>query len=543
HGATLELINLMQDAWRFAMTIVSSPVSQSTPHIYVSMLPFLPSHSLIRKHYAHRMHSMIGVDGTALGRRKALLARWSLEKSNCATCSRDGTLVAIAPESSKGCVSLIDASSGRVVRDFYHEDVGDIMSLAFSPDSTRLAFGTLHGVIWVLEVGSGQTVLGPLEGHKHSVTSIIFSHGGTHIISGSKDNTVRIWDAHSGMSVFTTLAGQTGGVSSIAISSDDTKIVSGSSDRTICVWDVQSGRLVFDPIAGHTDVVYSVALSPDDKFIVPGSYDRTVRVWDSLTGHILLGPFSHPISVLSVAISPDGASISAGLYNGNIQIWDAKTGKAMSGPLKEKSGLVTMLAYSSDGTRIISYSKFDGTLCLFDARTATVALKSPPGHTENISSIDISPDGKYIVSGSSDMTLCVWDVVDGKLIHGPLTGHTNQVHFVRYSPDGHRVLSCSWDRTLLQWDARTGDSIPVDRQIVDTFPPLNNYGRQRFVSAAYSPDGGSIATISHGASVWDSITGGMIVGPIGGETRGKSAEFSADGMTLFTGWDDGAVQI
>ncbi|CAE6424275.1 unnamed protein product, partial [Rhizoctonia solani] len=70
HGATQELIDLMQDAWRFATTVVSSPVGQSTPHIYVSMLPFLPSHSPIRKHYYQRMHGMIDVEGTARNRKK-----------------------------------------------------------------------------------------------------------------------------------------------------------------------------------------------------------------------------------------------------------------------------------------------------------------------------------------------------------------------------------------------------------------------------------------------------------------------------------------
>ncbi|KDN33357.1 hypothetical protein RSAG8_13552, partial [Rhizoctonia solani AG-8 WAC10335] len=545
HGATPELVDLMQDAGRFAVTVISSPVLQSTPHIYVSMLPFLPSHSPIRKHYAHRMNGMIRVDGTAVDRRKALLARWSLKADNCAACSRDGTLVAIVPRYSEDRLSLIDASSGRSVRNFNHEDVGEIMSLAFSPDGSHVASGTDSGVIWVWEVGSGQIVLGPLKGHEYSTISIIFSHDGTLIISGSEDNTIRIWDAYSGQSVFTPLVGHTDDVMSIAITQNNRTIISGSRDKTIRVWDMQTGCLVLDPITGHTNVVTSVAISPNDKFIVSGSDDRTVRVWDGLTGQILFEPFSHNASIRCVAISPDGAFISAGTRDGTIQIWDP-TGKAMSGPLKEHSGPVSMLAYSSDGTRIISYSSsFLGTLCLFDAQSATVALDAFSGHTGHILSIDISPDGKCLVSGSSDKTLCVWDVVNGKLIHDPLTGHANYVHFVRYSSDGNRILSCSGDGTLHQWDARSGDSIEVNNSIIDKSTPLSQGYRQMFVSAAYSPDGSQIATTSYGGSVciWDSITGEMVVQPIQHKTQGKSVEFSANGMTLFTGWEDGAVQI
>ncbi|KDN33909.1 hypothetical protein RSAG8_13001, partial [Rhizoctonia solani AG-8 WAC10335] len=532
------------DAWRFAMTVVSSPVSQSTPHIYVSMLPFLPSHSPIRKHYAHRMHGMIGVDGTALDRRKALLARWSFGMSNCAACSRDGTLVAIAPSSSDARVSLVDATSGQLVRDLHHDDVGGIEALAFSPDGARVASGTFSGVIWVWEVGSGQIVLGPLEGHLDSIRSIVFSHNGTLIISGSHDDTIRIWGAHSGQPMFSPLVGHTNRVTSIAISSDDTKIISGSWDRTIRVWDMLTSSLVLNPIAGHTDYVNSVAISPNDKFVISGSYDYTVRVWDCLTGQILLGPLSHTSYVSSIAISPDGTFISAGLDNGTIQIWDATTGKAMSQPLKEHSHVIKMLAYSSDGTRIISYSNADSTLCLFDAQSATVALGAFSGHTASILSIDISPDGKHLVSGSIDETLCVWDVVNGKLILGPLTGHTKAVHFVQYSPDGNRILSCSWDRTLLQWDTQTGDSIQVKSPIVHTTTPLLNIRNQIFASATYSPDCSFIASISSRGMdcIWDSITGEMVVGPIQGKTQGQSVMFSANGTTLFTGWKDGAVQ-
>ncbi|KDN33415.1 hypothetical protein RSAG8_13495, partial [Rhizoctonia solani AG-8 WAC10335] len=544
HGATRELVNLMQDAGRFAVTVISSPVSQSTPHIYLSMLPFLPSHSPIRKHYAHRMHGMIRVDGTALDRRKALLARWSL-KGNCAACTRDGTLVAIWSSFSKSCFSLIDASSGHSVRDFNHEDVGEITSLAFSPDGTRVASGTRSGIIWVWDVGSGQTVLGPLEGHESSVGSIIFSHGSTLILSGSWDNTIHIWDAYSGQLVFTPLVGHTNGVMSIAITRDNRTIISGSQDKTIRVWDMQTGRLVLDPITGHTDVIASVAISPNGKFIVSGSYGCTVRVWDVLTGQILFEPFSHNASVYSVAISPDGSFISAGSRDGTIQIWDP-TGKAMSGPLKEHSEPVLMLAYSSDGTCIISYSSdIPGTLCLFDAQSATVMLDAFSGHTGPILSIDISPDGKHLVSGSWDKTLCVWDVVNRKLIHDPLTGHTQGVHFVQYSSDGNRTLSCSWDGSLHQWGTQTGDSIKVNNLIMDTSTPILSLDSQMFVSAAYSQDGSQIATTSNGGSVciWDSITGEMVVQLIQHKTQGKSVEFSADGMTLFTGWKDGAVQI
>ncbi|CAE6525202.1 unnamed protein product [Rhizoctonia solani] len=213
HGATQELINLIHDASRFVLAIVSSPISQSTPHIYISMLPFLPAHSPIRKHYFHRFRGMIGVDGTALDRRKPLLAQWSSERANCVACSPDGTLVAKSDFYSAR-VSLIDVSNGRLVLDIstgdITGDIGGISALAFSPNGTRVGSGTEHRNIWVWDVRTGHLVLGPLSGHEGKIRSISYSHNGSCIISGSSDNTIRIWDAQSGKLTLGPLKGHTG---------------------------------------------------------------------------------------------------------------------------------------------------------------------------------------------------------------------------------------------------------------------------------------------------------------------------------------------
>ncbi|CUA69797.1 Transcription initiation factor TFIID subunit 5 [Rhizoctonia solani] len=543
HGATEELINLIQDASRFALAIVSSPISQSTPHIYISMLPFLPAHSPIRKHYSHRFCGMIGVDGTALDRRKPLLAQWSSERANCVACSPDGTLVAKSALDSEGPVSLIDVSSGRLVRDISAGDIGTIRALAFSPNGTHVASGTEHKTIWVWDVRTGHLFLGPLSGHEGEIRSISYSHNGSRIISGCSDNTIRIWDAQSGKLALEPLKGHTGTINCIAVSSDNTWIVSGSNDGTACVWDMQTGRPALPPLTGHRWGVTSVAISSDKKFIATCSGESSVRVWDSQTGQpskTLTRPSDDNTRVTSVAISPDSGHIIAG-SGGAIQIWDATTGEAVARTHNDHYEDITMLAYSSDGTRIISHSTFWGSLCLYDALNAIVAVDSLPGHTEAVTSIDISPDAKHIVSGSSDNTLCIWDVIQGQLVLGPLTGHTKEVCFVQYSSDGNLILSLSWDGTLQQWDAQTGRLIEVNSPIMNK--PTEGY--PGFVVAAYSPDTRLIATISMGSDicVWDSGSGEPILGPIHTRMGGKALEFSTDGMTLITGWTDGSIRI
>ena len=61
-------------------------------------------------------------------------------------------------------------------------------------------------------------------------------------------------------------------------------------------------------------------------------------------------------------------------------------------------------------------------------------------------SVAFSPDGKRIVSGSSDQTVRLWDAATGQPVGQPLTGH--EVNSVAVGPDGQRIVSGSADGTL-----------------------------------------------------------------------------------------------
>ncbi|KAJ7844004.1 WD40-repeat-containing domain protein [Mycena olivaceomarginata] len=126
-----------------------------------------------------------------------------------------------------------------------------ILSVAFSPDGTRIASGSVDKTIRVWDAATGQQVGDPLAGHTSSIRSVAFSPDGTRIASGSHDETIRVWDAATGQQVGDPLAGHTGSVRSVAFSPDGTRIASG--------------------------LVASVAFSPDGTRIASGSDDKTIR--------------------------------------------------------------------------------------------------------------------------------------------------------------------------------------------------------------------------------------------------------------------------
>lgn len=76
------------------------------------------------------------------------------------------------------------------------------------------------------------------------------------------------------------------------------------------------------------------------------------------------------------------------------------------------------------------------------------------GHRDEVTSVAITPDGKQVISGSSDKTLKIWDMKTGKKLF-TLEGHTKPITAIAVTPNGKRVISASEDKTLKVWDLQT----------------------------------------------------------------------------------------
>jgi WD40 repeat protein len=146
-----------------------------------------------------------------------------------------------------------------------------------------------------------------------------------------------------------------------------------------------------------------------------------------------------------------------------IRVWDVDSGRnvrTIRGEIGDGDpGKIYALALSRDG-RLLAAGGRSGSaghghpVRLYDLSEGTL-IGLLQGHDDAVLSLDFSPDGERLVSGSTDDTAIIWDVASRKALHR-LSGHKGDVNAARFTADASEVVTASDDNTLKLWDASDG---------------------------------------------------------------------------------------
>jgi len=131
-----------------------------------------------------------------------------------------------------------------------------------------------------------------------------------------------------------------------------------------------------------------------------------------------------------------------------VKLWDTRTGEEMR-VLGTHTEAVSAVSWSADGRWLVS-GAWDNLLKLWNLKTDQARVLR--GHTDDITALAISTRGGRLVSASDDRTVRVWNLRSGKLLQ-TFKGHTASVISVAISPDGRRAVSGSKGE-LKFWDLK-----------------------------------------------------------------------------------------
>lgn len=265
----------------------------------------------------------------------------------------------------------------------------------------------------------------------------------------------------------------------------------------------------------------NVAFSPDGSRLATASADETVKVWDSASGKLLFTIAGH-----AVAFRPDGKQLATVLPDRTVRLWNVETGAEipLAGPIDAGDGLM----FSPDGSRLVTVTPVNLPR-IWDLRTAKQVV-SFPGHTDYVSFAFFSSNGAHLLSTSDDGTARLWNTSTGEELLR--LEHPGWVWTAAFSPDGNRIATISENKAIV-WDAASGEKL------------LTLNGINTLYAIAFSPDGTHLATggLARKAIIWDPATGTELLALVGHSGTVTGLAFSPDGTRLASASEDGTVRV
>jgi len=214
--------------------------------------------------------------------------------------------------------------------------------------------------------------------------------------------------------------------------------------------------------------------------------------------------------------------------------------------------------------------------------TNVVLTKTLTGHTEPVSCLEFSPDGKIMASGSEAESLMsdsgkfeiiIWDAISNKIL-GHLTGHKDAIQSISFNKTGTKLVSSDSKGEVKIWDLTNFKEIksitgsdwistvcltPDDRYIIGEYSYAKkvdlwdfetgelistlNIGQQ-IGSMDISPDGSKIAlSCYHSVQIWSLISNKKLLEVDDNSLRGFAIKYSPDGKILAVGSGDGEIKF
>jgi serine/threonine protein kinase/WD40 repeat protein len=284
--------------------------------------------------------------------------------------------------------------------------------------------------------------------------------------------TAELWDAETGKKL-ATLPEQAERLLDAAFSPDGKKLAI-SAWKEIKVWDVKTAKELYT-ITEHGTYVEALFFSADGKQIHSVGLDGTAVITDAAAGKNLKkfpgrGDLDTMVKGVLWGVTPDTKTFV--LFRiptaGRTTLIDTTTGEGKGYDTDEfiPTRYWDSLFFTPDSKRVlvggqrVFFGRERKSVAFFDLGTQKTELVHNL-HTEDVSSVGLSPDGKLVASGGGekDKTAIVWDL-EAKKERARLTGFDGPVS-VRFSPDGKTLVASSWaNRQVQRYDLAAGKKLP-----------------------------------------------------------------------------------
>lgn len=174
------------------------------------------------------------------------------------------------------------------------------------------------------------------------------------------------------------------------------------------MWDLRTGKTVM-VLDGHVQGIFALAFSPNGHQIATGAGDDTIRIWDMRSLKSLYTIPAHRSNVSDIRFFTAAELLDVSNANGDVEMGDTQVPDDIIGSGTKSAGDVadryrSGLYFASAG--------YDGLVKLWSADDWQL-LRTLTTDSSKVMSVDLSSDGKYIVSGTYNRNFQLFEPTEG----------------------------------------------------------------------------------------------------------------------------------
>jgi WD40 repeat protein len=318
--------------------------------------------------------------------------------------------------------------------------------------------------------------------------------------------------------------------------------------------ELQPNEQAISSISQSEDIA-TVNVAPNDSLLVVGNYTEPLQLLSRPSGQKLKTLQVQNNTYQVTAFSPDSKTLAGATLTGpdeasQIFLWDTSTGKVKV-ILVGHSQVVSSIVFSPDGKHIAS-SSYDKTVRLWDIKTGE--LKQILKESQPLYKVAFSQDGTIINVADVSGNVYQWNLPTNALIR-KLTNPQNRlqstpvilgdfVYEVVFSPDGKLMARIDFDKDIRLWDLETGKLVTAIKRNNETTYMMR-----------FSPDSRILATVDNSwrrevltggnfevLRLWSTNTGKLIAQSNGLHNL-AFPNFSSAGKEIITSSNPGGILI
>ena len=329
----------------------------------------------------------------------------------------------------------------------------------FTPDGSQFVSSSFGSSIELCDAQTGYLAYS-LPAHNGHTKCIGFDASSRRMVTGGGDNRVRVWDLGNNRQQPTRSVTWGAVVNAISFHPSNGEMAISlqkhpNKKHAIEIRDVQTHKFQREFI-GHSNWPTCIAYSTDGSQLISGSLDKTVRIWDTLTGKESTVFAEHQSTLAGVAFLPNSSLVASIDVKGGVIVWDA-TSNVIERSWQLSSSILSVsfhprrpwIAVASKDHRVEIWD-------VFQEKPLQVIAS-----TENANLVTFSPDGQRLAIASQTNITSIWpidDLMDNEATSplSELRGHSDVITSISFSSDGKRLVSLSQDESIRLFDVDLG---------------------------------------------------------------------------------------